>query len=381
MVRINDNKNRPAPQQQQETLRANAAEVEIWARKYGVDLTAYFVLRIELTGPGAQMAKIQKTFQEQFQDAQLCFLTTDKRNGYVVLCYAAINTPTHVHRLEELTGALVGRTASLGVSMQGAGADCLPTAFYQADVALEKSFYQPAVGVYFFYAETCSVTDLNRDTAELFAPFSEALLQGEAEQCAALLEELFHDQHTKLRPREVRREGIALFDLCMRELDRLGIACERMESVVRCQDQLLDCASFSLYCTLMRALLKECSQAVAQKIKLGGDTVLDARNFIENNYNRPISASDVAEAVNVNPGYLSRIFKNKTGLNMVDMINRKKVAVAKELLSRGHMKINEVAGAVGVADMAYFSHLFRKYTGMSPRDYQKWCLHGEKEDN
>ena len=48
-----------------------------------------------------------------------------------------------------------------------------------------------------------------------------------------------------------------------------------------------------------------------------------------------------------------------------------RIARAKELLASGGMRTSDVAYAVGYNDPHYFSYLFKKNTGMSPRDYRK----------
>jgi len=78
----------------------------------------------------------------------------------------------------------------------------------------------------------------------------------------------------------------------------------------------------------------------------------------------------LADQVHFNPSYLSRLFKQKTGLNLSDYISDIRVQKAKELLQDMNMKIYEVAQALGYSSSANFVRFFRKATGISPQEYR-----------
>ena len=100
------------------------------------------------------------------------------------------------------------------------------------------------------------------------------------------------------------------------------------------------------------------------------DIMSKIQMYLEKNYMRKISLTDIAESIHANRSYISRLYKNKTGINLFDAINKMKVEKAKEYISRG-MKIGDVADRVGFEDVAYFSRVFKKFEGCSPRDYEK----------
>ena len=69
--------------------------------------------------------------------------------------------------------------------------------------------------------------------------------------------------------------------------------------------------------------------------------------------------------------YLSRSFKRAFDVNLTAYITAQRMEAAKRLLNEGRMGITQIAAAVGYADYSYFSNLFRKQFGCSPRAYQK----------
>ena len=76
-----------------------------------------------------------------------------------------------------------------------------------------------------------------------------------------------------------------------------------------------------------------------------------------------------AQENHANGSYLSRLYKNKTGHNLFDVINKMKLEKAKEYMRQG-LRIYEVAQKVGFEDVSYFSRVFRKQEGCSPREYE-----------
>ena len=68
--------------------------------------------------------------------------------------------------------------------------------------------------------------------------------------------------------------------------------------------------------------------------------------------------------------YFSRTFKEVTGINYSDYINKCRVDIAKELLSNGEMNVKEVCYKVGYNDPNYFSKVFKKYEGVSPANFK-----------
>lgn len=98
--------------------------------------------------------------------------------------------------------------------------------------------------------------------------------------------------------------------------------------------------------------------------------VQQVNEYIEGNYCLRITLADMAGCLHINRSYLSHIYKEKTGKNIFDVINEKRLDAAKKMIRQTDLRLNEIAVRVGFDDAAYFSRFFRKYTGMSPKDYK-----------
>jgi AraC-like DNA-binding protein/DNA-binding response OmpR family regulator len=93
--------------------------------------------------------------------------------------------------------------------------------------------------------------------------------------------------------------------------------------------------------------------------------------YFQQNYNRPLSRWEVAEAIGASEDYLSRVFHREMGVSPWEYLNRYRILQAKELLRRTDDRIKIVARRVGFTDPAYFSRVFRKVVGTSPSAYRK----------
>ena len=93
--------------------------------------------------------------------------------------------------------------------------------------------------------------------------------------------------------------------------------------------------------------------------------------YIQQNYDKDITNSQIANAVGYHSYYLNRVFKCSTGITMHQALIREKMNVAKYILKATNLPINAVAAEVGFPVGARFCSAFRKYTGLTPTEYRK----------
>ncbi len=92
--------------------------------------------------------------------------------------------------------------------------------------------------------------------------------------------------------------------------------------------------------------------------------------YILNHINDKIRLSDIANDLDMNPSYLSRVFKQKTGITISNYISQKKTDEAKRLLENTNLSILAISNRLGFSDQHYFQSIFKKYTGTTPRAYR-----------
>ncbi|XEC94167.1 response regulator [Paenibacillus tarimensis] len=96
-----------------------------------------------------------------------------------------------------------------------------------------------------------------------------------------------------------------------------------------------------------------------------------AIDIIMDYYAEDISLQSVAGQINVNPSYLSRVFKQESGDNFIRFLTKVRIDKAKFYLESRHMKVYEVAEKVGYPNYTYFSKIFKRIVGVSPEEYRK----------
>ena len=94
-------------------------------------------------------------------------------------------------------------------------------------------------------------------------------------------------------------------------------------------------------------------------------------DYIDQNIEKDITRSSIAEAVHMNPEYLSKIFKKEKGIGLSNYITEEKVKRAKSYLENTQLPISVIASKLGYSNFSYFSKIFKSSTGVLPNDYRR----------
>ncbi|MGO4546673.1 helix-turn-helix domain-containing protein [Paenibacillus sp. 2TAB23] len=95
-----------------------------------------------------------------------------------------------------------------------------------------------------------------------------------------------------------------------------------------------------------------------------------AEHYIREHYSEPITVQTIADHVYVSPEWLSTLFKKNVGMTFLDYVTHLRMEKAKLLLQDVSMKIYQISSEVGYRDTVYFSKLFKKNFGCTPREYR-----------
>ena len=97
--------------------------------------------------------------------------------------------------------------------------------------------------------------------------------------------------------------------------------------------------------------------------------VANVQEYIKANLDKKLSLQQVAAVFNFSPNYLSQLFARNAGESFVGYITEARIHAAKTMMSTTNKKIYEIAQELGFESAFYFSKVFKKGTGMSPREY------------
>ena len=122
---------------------------------------------------------------------------------------------------------------------------------------------------------------------------------------------------------------------------------------------------------LLEQLLLRCAACLPRESNRKMDPrVHVARAYIDEHYTADIVLADVAAASNISSSRLSGLFKKETGSSVMAYRNELRLVKAAQLLLHSNLRIADIGDRVGYSEQAFFSRIFRKHLGMSPRQYR-----------
>lgn len=121
---------------------------------------------------------------------------------------------------------------------------------------------------------------------------------------------------------------------------------------------------------LSACLLKMALQQNTKKNNYQSRYVEKAIIYIEKNLCRPFMIANIAAFVGVHPSYLSRIFKEKVGLTIVDYVHKLRIESARLQLENTCNSVLDIALECGFSNRQHFTRCFKKIEGISPEEYK-----------
>lgn len=102
----------------------------------------------------------------------------------------------------------------------------------------------------------------------------------------------------------------------------------------------------------------------------GSFIVNNALEYIREHYAEKITLAELADKIYVSQWHLSKLLNRHTGQNFSEILGSVRIEKAKEFMKDPSMRIGDIAEAVGFLDIAHFSRVFKKQTGMSANEYR-----------
>lgn len=259
-------------------------------------------------------------------------------------------------------------TMSIGVSEPASGFEGIKRAYQEADAALDALFFESGSGLSFYDKKGIRQRGGGRLVIDRLAmrKFRQDTESGSKEAITylnSLKDKMLREGCTKQAARSIyirmlaaiqsyfpalpepNEDGLTVYEIILHEESLEGLNRTVVGYLEQCRMQMLDRES-------PRSYAEQASELIMQL------------------YAEDISLQSVANRINVNASYLSRVFKQETGENFVSFLTRLRMEKAKNMLKERNVKVYEVAERVGYPNTAYFSKLFKKLCGMSPEEYR-----------
>ena len=109
-------------------------------------------------------------------------------------------------------------------------------------------------------------------------------------------------------------------------------------------------------------------------ISYNNKSIFDVVNYIQNNLKEDMSLKNLSNIASMSTTSFYRFFKRELGMSPIEFILKEKIKCAKKLLKNPSIQINEVCYLSGFENANYFSRLFKKHEGITPKQYQLLCV-------
>ena len=98
---------------------------------------------------------------------------------------------------------------------------------------------------------------------------------------------------------------------------------------------------------------------------------VEVKQYIQDHWNHDLSLETVASDFHFSANYLNLIFKQETGETIFEYTCKIKIEKAKEMLTDPKLKLYQLTELLGYTSPVYFNNVFRKYTGLTPKEYRE----------
>ncbi len=274
-------------------------------------------------------------------------------------------------------------SVTIAASRRGESPEDMQELLYEAMSAMNASFYEKS-GAIVFYSEKCETSGRRSDNFDIRfmkKDIMQRISQNDGAGFAALMNEviaLFEEN----RPSKIQVVNAChnLYYFITSQLEERGIS--EFPYAVDIAGQLNrmdDLGTVLKWLSDFRDAVERVLEAY--KAHRTDRNVESARKYVEEHYSEKISLNQVASLLGVSVGHLSSSFKRQTGKNFMDYVTEYKVERAKELMDSGNgYMVYEIADMLGFDTPFYFSRVFKKVTGLSPRDYETMRAAGKRTE-
>lgn len=249
-------------------------------------------------------------------------------------------------------------STSVGINA-GQGSGYILKGLSDSRAACERRFFEGLGG---YYKIKDRESDNGSTVKKDWKPFFEILSNGDP---AASAVEFALEQWNSgdLNPEQVREEACSL------------LLQAHVEQVLpEWVDLLRRAETLGQLGSLMIDQLKKISNPYFPELEdkgLGGQVITKALEYISDHFTENLTLQSVADTVHLSKNYFSLLFKKQTGLNFIDYLIELRIREAKRLLAQNNDRISDVVGPSGFNDVKYFNRIFKKVTGMTPKEYRE----------
>lgn len=265
--------------------------------------------------------------------------------------------------------------ATIGLSGVHSGFEGISQAFWESEKSLSASVLLGQNRI-IEYCEYQSIMEKSQPMPVLqWEEFSFALTNGVSDRVEQMLNEYF-----EIMRKSTSADVEQLHLVTMHTLSKVGTTLNKYGTSLfqlMGEEQLFQNIRMLRTMEESQELIRKCIENVFEyhkkkKEKPGKRVVEQALAYVDENYCDPdITLKIVAEKVFSNESYLSRVFKQEVGQSLTEYITKKRIDESIRLFNTTDLKVYEVAEKVGFRDPHYFSICFKKWMGITVKEFRK----------
>ncbi len=167
---------------------------------------------------------------------------------------------------------------------------------------------------------------------------------------------------------QTQQRVLELLWIAARVMSEIGVETEK--PFVSCQSQ-----DYRQLQSETGHLLQQMKQSYEEHYEqLEADSIHQIKQYIMKHSHEDISLDALGRKVGLSPIYISKMFKEKLGVNYIDFLTECRIEKAKKLMANPDKSLKEITFEVGYHEPNYFSKVFKKMVALSPTEYRKTVL-------
>lgn len=304
---------------------------------------------------------------QDYEDRVVVLLNTGRR--------ISDNEATDAFRkAQQMVNETTGLEISAGISTQIKHAEEIPMAYRQAMSALEEKFLIGRNSIIFYEA----VSKKSRRAHFYRLDLNERLLGSLRRHEKEVIREIISETKDKMKEELVASDYAymiisGMISICLSYITEMNGDIIRIYG----QDftpysQLYQSVSLEESFTLLEYIFEKAVDAFQTTYsKRGVEILQQVEKFIEENYyDCELSVEKIAEGVYLDSSYIRRVISRQSGCTVTDLVTSVRMKKARSWMEEENLTVGQISEKVGYAEPGYFSKCFKKYYGVSPREYQ-----------
>lgn len=326
-----------------------------------------YVSGILSTGSTAEVCKMEV-------NTYACIITFNKVNSEM---YRINKLFTDFSNIIRYVGEKYSMTISVGVSSLCCNLVEIPEYYKKSIMALKlKKFFKPGKILFYEHFKIPNDEMVARETKKIISQiYAEINTQIDFENIRKILKEVSSnikpDRISLENANQVILELILIFSLLAGKMEELTQKKSQKNFLLVSSIQYGD--FFKDFFELIEKKLKKYEEEIKEYGFFRKETrweIKETIDYISNNYNKKVSLEKIAEKIGMSKTYLSKLFKKEMGVNIENFLLEYRMRIARELLRTSNLKIYEIAINLGFCSTQHFSHIFKKYQGMTPEAFK-----------